>query len=279
MRIAIQGERGSFHEMAAKQYFRPEEIVVHPCTTFDTTITAVLQSEADVALIAIENVRAGSILYNYSLIRESGLKVLGEHNLQISQNLMALPGQSIDLIQEIWSHPVAISQCMDFLNRYPRITLVESNDTAASARKIKEQEMHGVGAIGANHAAELYELEILASGIETYSRNYTRFLVVGKEHLSWHDANKASVCFSLDHRPGSLAKLLVQLAEKGINLSKIQSVPKVNEDWEYLFYLDLEFNHHTSIHDLVSLLDKNCHDLEILGIYKKGNKLYESTNC
>jgi len=278
MKIAIQGERGSFHEMAANQYFADLSLQIHPCLTFDTTIGAVLNQEADIAIIAIENARAGSILYNYSLIRESGLKVLGEHNLHIKQNLMALPGQSIDLIKEVWSHPVAISQCMTFLNKHPKISLIESNDTAGSARKISENQISSVGAIGSDNAATIYGLEILAPGIETYQRNYTRFLLVGKENYNWTVANKASVCFSLKHQPGSLAKLLSLLADRNINLSKIQSVPKINGGWEYLFYLDLEFDETVQITDLIQLLEKNTNDLEILGIYKKGNKLYESSN-
>jgi prephenate dehydratase len=278
MKIAIQGERGSFHEMAANQYFAGNATEIKPCLTFDTTIGAVLNREADIAVMAIENARAGSILYNYSLIRESGLKVLGEHNLRIKQNLMALPGQSIDLLKEIWSHPVAISQCMDFLNKYPKISLIESNDTAGSARKIRENQIQSVGAIGSDEAAVLFELEILAPGIETYQRNYTRFLIVGKENTDWKLADKASVCFSLKHEPGSLAKLLMMLAEMNINLSKIQSVPKINGGWEYLFYVDLEFDETVLIDDLIRLLEKNTNGLEILGFYKKGNKLYDSAN-
>lgn len=280
MKVAIQGDRGSFHELAASQYFNGNGIQIHPCATFDSAINAVVKQEADLALIAIENARSGSILYNYSLIRESGLKVIGEHNLRIQQNLMALPGQALSQIKEIWSHPVAIAQSMDFLNKYPDISLIESDDTAASARKISENRISGVGAIGAENAASMYKLEILASSIETYSRNYTRFLVISISNKN-HDlqnVDKASVCFSLDHEPGSLVSWLVKLAEQGINLSKIQSVPKVNGGWNYLFYLDLEFNKSIAVNELIQLLEKNCNNLEILGFYQKGNKLYESTN-
>ncbi|MCD4770373.1 MAG: prephenate dehydratase [Bacteroidales bacterium] len=278
MIIAIQGDRGSFHEVAANRYFNGISLQFISCSTFDVTIESVRKHKADLALIAIENARSGSILYNYSLIRESGLKVLGECNLRIRQNLMALPGQSIDHIREIWTHPIALAQCMDFLNKYPKISLIESADTAGSARKISENQITGVASIGADIAASIYNLEILAQGIETYQRNYTRFLVVGKDNGDWNGADKASVCFSLGHRPGSLASLLMLLADMNINLSKIQSVPKINGGWEYLFYLDLEFDETVNVNDLVSVLEKNSNDLEILGIYKKGNKLYESTN-
>ena len=167
---------------------------------------------------------------------------------------------------------------MDFLNKYPKISLIESNDTAGSARKIRENQIQSVGAIGSDEAAALFELEILAPGIETYQRNYTRFLIVGKENTDWKLADKASVCFSLKHEPGSLAKLLMMLAEMNINLSKIQSVPKINGSWEYLFYVDLEFDETVLIDDLIRLLEKNTNGLEILGFYKKGNKLYDSAN-
>ena len=278
MKIAIQGEKGSFHELAAQQYHNREKIEIKSCKTFDAAVKAVVDHQADRAMIAIENARSGSILYNYSLIRESGLRVVGEQNLRIRQNLMALPGQSIDQIQEIWSHPVAIAQCMAFLNRYQKVTLIENPDTAGSARRIREQYVGGVAAIGATSAATLYDLEILATGIETYHRNYTRFLVLSRETTEAESADKASVCFSLAHEPGSLAILLIKLAEKNINLSKIQSVPKVNGGWEYLFYLDLEFPETVKTDEISSLLSVNSRDLEILGIYKKGNKLYDNSN-
>jgi prephenate dehydratase len=167
---------------------------------------------------------------------------------------------------------------MAFLNDYPQITLIENADTAGSARKIRERNAGGVAAIGASSAASLYDLEILASGIETYHLNYTRFLILSRDGAENGSADKASVCFSLDHKPGSLAKLLVKLAEEGINLSKIQSVPKENGGGEYLFYLDLEFPQTHQLTQLLSLLEQNSRGLEVLGIYKKGNTLYDSSN-
>jgi len=226
--------------------------------------------------MAIENARAGSILYNYTLIRESGLKILGEHNLRVKQNLMALPGQTISDIKEIRSHPIAFSQCMSFLNSHPEITLIESDDTAGSARYISENFLKKVATIASTNAAELYGLEILASGIETYSMNYTRFLVVGSKNKGIRNGNKASVCFSLNHQPGSLAGVLLKLAELEINLSKIQSVPRLNGKWEYMFYLDLEFGQNSNIEAIEIELNEYTTDLEVLGIYNKGVKLYES---
>jgi prephenate dehydratase len=276
MKISIQGEAGSFHEAAAREYFRGDAIDIMPCSTFDQTIEAAKTGLADFAVMAIENARAGSILYNYTLIRESGLKILGELNLRIKQNLMALPGQSIEDIKEIRTHPIAISQCMTFLNQHHRILLIESEDTAASAREISVKKLPGVGAIGSSGAAELYGLEIIAEGIETYKTNYTRFLVIGHKSKGSRNGNKSSVCFSLNHKPGSLASVLAKLGELGINLTKIQSVPRLNGGWEYMFYVDLEIPEGTNMELIENELIEYSTDLEVLGIYTKGEQLYES---
>jgi prephenate dehydratase len=276
MKIAIQGEHGSFHEVAARQYFAYDEVELVPCSTFDLTLNTVKSGEADFAVMAIENARSGSILYNYTLIRESGLKILGEHNLRVKQNLMALPDQQITDIREIRSHPIAIAQCMTFLNQFPGMTLIESDDTAGSARQVSENKLMGVAAIAPAIAAEIYGLDILAEGIETYKQNYTRFHVVGSEDKGNTKGNKVSICFSTGHKPGSLAKVLVKLAELQINLSKIQSVPRLNGEWEYMFYLDLELNKNTKSEIIRRVLAKYTSNLEILGVYFKGDMLYES---
>jgi prephenate dehydratase len=276
MKIAIQGEAGCFHDMAAQQYFRNLNIEIVPCSTFDMTLNTVKEGVADFAMMAIENARTGSILYNYTLIRESGLKILGEHNLRIKQNLMALPGQTISDIKEIRSHPIALSQCMAFLNKHPEMTLIESDDTAGSAKHIIEKSLKGVAAIASSNAAELYGLEILVHGIETYRMNYTRFLVIGSKSKGNRNGNKASVCFSLNHQPGSLARVLDKLADLEINLSKIQSVPRLNGGWEYMFYIDLELGQNTNIETIQNELNEYTTDLEVLGVYNKGDRLYES---
>ncbi len=276
MRISIQGEKGCFHEVAARQYFNNDQIDIVPCTTFDATLMALKDGHSDFAIMAIENARSGSILYNYTLIRESGAKIIGEINLRIKQNLMALPGQTIISIREIRSHPIAFSQCMTYLNHLREVTLVETDDTAGSAKYISENQLLGVAAIASASAAEIYGLDILAPGIETYKRNYTRFLILGNEKDANTDGNKVSICFSTGHKPGSLAAVLVRLAELDINLSKIQSVPRLNGEWEYLFYLDLELNPDHDIALIEDVLENYTSNLEVLGIYNKGDKLYES---
>jgi len=276
MKIAIQGEKGCFHEMAARQYFSDEDVEIVPCSTFDMTLNSVKEGRAALAMMAIENARSGSILYNYSLIRESGLHILGEHNLRIVQNLMALPGQTMKDIRQIRSHPIALAQCMIFLNQYPEITLVEADDTASSARLIAEGRLKNTAAIASRSAAEIYGLEIIAEGIETFKKNYTRFLVIGSHDTGNQTGNKMSVCFATDHMPGSLARVLVKLAEMDVNLSKIQSVPRLNGEWEYMFYLDLELPSDPDIEAIMSTLAKYTSNLEVLGIYNKGEMLYES---
>jgi prephenate dehydratase len=274
--VAIQGEKGSFHEVAANDYFRNERIVLVPCPTFDETVNSVVQDKADYAVMAIENARAGSILYNYNLIRESGLKILGELRLRVKQNLMALPGTTIGSLGEIRSHPIALSQCMAFLNTLKGMTLIETDDTAGTARIISEQQLARTGTIASARAAEIYGLEILAEGIETYKKNYTKFHVIGNESAMPAVGDKASVCFATGHKPGSLARVLMILAEMDINLSKIQSVPRLNGNWEYMFYVDLELSSVSNMDNIVKALGEHTINLEILGIYNKDNNLYES---
>ncbi len=276
MKIAIQGEKGSFHEVAARLYFNNESFDIVPCTTFDLTLIAVNEKRADYAVMAIENARSGSILYNYNLIRESGMKILGEINLRIRQNLMALPGQSLISIREIRSHPIALSQCMTYLNHMQGVTLVESDDTAGSARYISENKLKGIATIASSTAADIYGLEIIAPGIETYKKNYTRFLIMGNKENENMDGNKVSICFSTGHKPGSLAAVLLRLAELDINLSKIQSVPRLNGEWEYMFYLDLELDADHDIGLIKNVLENYTTNLDVLGIYNKGEKLHES---
>ncbi|HLN21352.1 MAG TPA: prephenate dehydratase domain-containing protein [Bacteroidales bacterium] len=276
MKIAIQGEKGSFHDTAARQYFLFDDLEIVECPTFDMTIGKVKEGKADFAVMAIENARSGSILYNYTLIRESGLKILGEQNLRIKQNLMALRGQTMSDIREIRSHPIALAQCMTFLNDHPGITLVEREDTAASAREVRESELKGVAAIAPMQAAMIYDLEVLAEGIETYKQNYTRFLVIGSEDKGNTKGNKVSICFSTGHRPGSLAAVLVILANLNINLSKIQSVPRLNGEWEYMFYCDLELDKDTKSTVIQRILEHHTSNLEILGVYLKGEMSYDN---
>jgi len=262
--------------VAARLFFKDDDVEIVPCSTFDLTLLAVKDGKSEFATMAIENARSGSILSNYTLIRESGMKIIGEINLRIRQNLMALPGQTLVSIREIRSHPIALSQCMTFLSHLRGVTLVEADDTAGSARYIRENNLKGVATIASSAVAELYGLEIIAPGIETYKKNYTRFLILGDEKDARTDGNKVSICFSTGHQPGSLAAVLVRLAELEINLSKIQSVPRLNGEWEYMFYADLELKPDHDIGLIKNVIENYTTNLEVLGIFNKGEQLHES---
>ncbi len=229
--------------------------------------------------MAIENSLAGSILPNYTLIKDSHMKIIGEIYLRIRQNLVALPGQKITDISEVYSHPMAILQCQMFFDQYPKIRLIESLDTALSARDIKEQGLMGIGAIASGLAAKKYDLEILATGIETNKMNYTRFLIL-KENNDDTDkyesnVNKASIHFALAHKTGSLSKILSILSYYDINLTKIQSMPIMGKDWEYQFYIDLMFDDYDWYRKSIDAISPFTSELGILGEYEKGKSIME----
>ena len=279
-RVAIQGGYGSFHETAALSYFKDEAEVV-PCVTFEDVFFAVSSNQADCGLMAIENTVAGSLLHNYTLLRDSKLKVTGEILLRVRQNLMALPGQSIAELTEVHSHPIAIAQTREFFKPYPHIKLIETDDTALSAKMILDENRVGAGAIASQRAADLFGLEILAKGIETNKRNFTRFLVVEPDDYLMNATdrnshNKASLCFSLPHATGSLAKVLSVLAFYDVNLSKIQSLPILGKEWQYFFYVDVTFDdllRYTQSLDAIRPLTIN---LEILGEYESAQTIVQS---
>ena len=246
--VAIQGVEGAFHEIAARKHFQAEgEISILPCNQFRDVINA-LKKDSDIyGIMAIENTIAGSLLQNYELIRESDLAVIGEEKLRISHHLAAIPGQTIHDIKEIHSHPIALMQCRDFLDVLPNVTIVEKDDTAASAANIAEKQLLGVAAICSESAAGLYGMEILAREIETNKHNFTRFLIlanhwIADEILETTKPNKSSVVFTLPHTEGSLSKVLTILSFYDVNLTKIQSLPIIGREWEYLFYVDVTFN-------------------------------------
>jgi len=270
-RVAIQGQEGSFHHQAARQYFG-EEIQTVPCTSFAELIRkASDQAITEYGLMAIENSIAGSILNNYTLLQKNKLRICGEIFLSVHQHLMVNPGVSLDDIREVQSHPMALLQCSDFLEQHPHWKLVESQDTAYSARYIHQHNARHVAAIAGELAARLFGLQILAYDIQTAKKNFTRFLVLSHESDDFPaDANKASVYFHLEHQKGSLAAILIQLASSGINLSKLQSVPIPGTEWEYGFHADLEFSHIDQYRDVMSSLPFMTKELRVFGVYKKG---------
>ena len=272
------GGYGTFHEIAALYYFSDVDVEIVTSDSFDDMFRLMKQGVAQHAITAIENSVAGSILPNYQLIHDSGLQVTGEIYLRVCQHLVALSGQTIDDLHEVYSHPMAILQSKVFFDRYPHIKLVDGRDTASCMRNISVNGLKGIGAIGSRLAAEKYNLEILSESIETNKKNYTRFLILtNPEHLPSNPEtpNKASISFALSHQIGSLAKVLSIFSYFNINLSKIQSLPIIGKEWEYLFYVDLEFSDMEMYWQSLVSVAPFISDLCQMGIYRKGKVMFE----
>ena len=266
-RVAIQGIVGSFHEDAAIKYFN-DKIEVVECKTFTNVCEMMDSDKVDLAVMAIENSIAGSILKNYQLIRDYHLRIIGEIYLHIQQNLLVNPGTKPAQITDIYSHPVAIEQCAEYIEKYyPNVEKHENVDTAASAKLVREKNMVHAAAIGNLRSAELYGLEVLETGIETNKKNYTRFLILSKHGNKTEGTNKASICFEVGHFHGALAKVLNTFAENEINLTKIQSVPVIGKPNEYTFHVDIEWEKPEKYDRAIHQVLKSASSLSILGEY------------
>ena len=276
-KVAIQGIAGSYHGIAAQNYYEGEEIEIIGCNSFKDVIKCIHEDPAVVGLMAIENTIAGSLLQNHELIRQSECAIIGEYKLRISHTLSALPGTTFNDVKEINSHPIALMQCNDFLDTMPDAKLVEKEDTAMSARWIAENKLEGHAAICGKYAAEIYGLDVLAEGIETNKRNYTRFLTLADKWmaeglLQGVEKNKSSIVFSLPHTAGSLSKALTILSFYDMNLTKIQSLPIIGREWEYLFYVNLTFSDYTRYKQALDAIIPLTKDLKILGEYAEGKQ-------
>ena len=270
-RISIQGYEGSFHQVAARQFFG-KDVEVIPCATFREVVKiASAKQESEGGIMAIENSIAGSILPNYNLLQKSSLKITGELYLQIKQQLLVNPGVKAEDIREVHSHPMAIQQCLEYLYKY-NWKLIETEDTALSAKLVHQHRSKHIAAIASKLAAELFQLEVLAPNIHTMKNNHTRFLVLQREDKSaiTPDADKASINFHTDHSRGSLARVLTRIAEGGINLSKLQSFPIQGSDFKYSFHADMEFDSIGQFEKVVDEIRPHTDSLKILGVYKKG---------
>lgn len=274
IKIAIQGIKGSFHHQVAQEYFG-EDVQVDECLSFDELVDSLLSGKTDQAVMAIENSIAGPIIPNYALIDKNNLHIIGEHYLRIHQNLMALGGQKIEDITEVHSHPMALLQCMDFLKKYPNIKRVEDKDTAETARRIQQNNIKGIAAIASKTAAKMYDLEILAPEIQTINDNMTRFVILKKENsfVPQEAINRASLKFELDHKRGSLAAVLNVLSDCKMNLTKIQSLPKIETPWKYSFFVDVTFEKYSDYAKTKSLLEIMAEYFKVLGEYKNTKPL------
>ena len=270
--IAIQGAKGSFHDIAAHRYFGGEEIEVIYCATFEDILSAIKKDDSVIGLMAIENTIAGSLLQNHELLRESDTQIVGEARLHISHSIMCLPEDDWDDITEVNSHPIALMQCREFLNAHPRLKAVEAEDTAKSAEDIFRHKLHGRAAICGKDVAAMYGLKILQEGIETNKHNSTRFLVLSNR---WQAddlrkgkvCNKSSLVFTLPHTEGSLSQVLSILSFYKMNLTKIQSLPIIGREWEYQFYIDVVYEDRLRYHQAVDAITPLTKELKILGEY------------
>ena len=280
IKVAIQGAKGSFHELAGMKHFG-DDIQIMECVTFKNVFDSVINGESDFGITAIENTVAGTILPNYAMLRESGVKIIGEVYLHIQQNLLTLKGQTIDEIKEVHSHPMAILQCQNFFEQYPHIKLIEADDTASRAKWISENKLKGMGAIAGLHVADMYNLQVLAESIETHKKNFTRFLVIAKTHLPsailpLTSCDKSSAYFNVSNTKGSLAEVLTKLASYDINLSKIQSLPVIGKEWEYYIHVDMEFENYSDYKKALEEIMPSMNEFKILGEYKRGSKSFEN---
>lgn len=273
LRVAIQGEKGCYHELAAREFFKGRDLEIVPCKTFQTEFDAFAADSQLVGMMAIENTIAGNILTNHELLRKSQMQVVGEQRLHISHVLCALPGQTIEDIEEVNSHPIALLQCQVFLeNTLPSAKIVEMDDTAGSAEYILKHQLKGHAAICSEYAANLYGMAILARGIETNKRNFTRFLVLQDKYVDQitperAQINKASIEFCVRHQQGSLSKVLTILSFYDMNLTKIQSMPIIGREWEYRFFLDLTFSDYMQYKKALDAIMPFATDFMILGEY------------
>ena len=273
-RVTIQGIAGCYHDAAAHEFFGDEEIETIPCDTFPSMFDTLRGDPSLFATLAIENTIAGSLLQNHELLRKSNMTIIGEQKMHISHVLAALPGQSIESLTEVNSHPMALMQCENFLLHHPNMKMVEKNDTAGSACEIAEKQLMGHDAICGKYAAQLYGLEVLAEDLQTIKRNFTRFLILADPMAEQtlnplHKKNKASLVFALPHEQGSLSQVLAIFSFYGMNLTKIQSLPILGREWEYRFYINLTFDDYTRYRQSVDAVRPLISDFKILGEYEE----------
>lgn len=270
--IAIQGIKGSFHYIVTKQYFKNKG-VINEFLSFDELVDSLVDEKCNFAVMALENSIAGSIIPNYALIDKNNLHIVGEEYLDIQHNLICLSGQSIEDIQEVHSHPMALLQCKEFFKKHPNIKLVEDKDTAQVAKRISENKLQNIAGIASDLAAEIYSLSIINKSIQTIKHNETRFVILQKSINKTTDkTNKASVKFELDHARGSLAAILNVLSDCKLNLTKIQSLPKIDSPWVYSFFIDITFDKYEYYLKAKSIMSIMAKDFKVLGEYENRKK-------
>lgn len=270
-KVAIQGVKGSFHHLVTQNYFATA-VEIEPFLTFKEAVNALTEKKVEAAVMALENSIAGSIIPNYALIDNNALQITGEYYLDVQHNLMALPGQSIADIKEVCSHPMALLQCQAFFDQYSHIKLVEDSDTAEVAERINKHQLKGIAAIASSAAAEIFKLQILANNIQTIQSNETRFVILERQPHPTSTINKASLKFLLDHKRGSLAAMLNVMSDCNLNLTKIQSLPKIDTPWKYAFFVDVTFDTEENYEKAKALMNIMAEEFKVLGTYKNAKK-------
>jgi prephenate dehydratase len=271
--IAIQGAEGSNHHKVARDFYGTS-IKLKECMSFDVLVDRLLDGSANYGVMALENTIAGSIIPNYALIDKHNLHITDEEYLNIHHHLMALKGQKIENIKEVWSHPMALLQCKEFFKKHPHIKLVEDVDTAEVAKRISKENLLGIGAIAPKIAAEIFDLEVIEDEIQTIKENSTRFVIVQTEKPENNEeVNKASLKFQLDHKRGSLAAILIAISDCKMNLTKIQSLPVIETPWKYSFFVDVTFTEYKEYKKAVAIIEIMAEEFKVLGIYKNGRKI------
>ena len=270
--IAIQGIQGSFHDIAARSYFKDQDVSLVCCDTFEQVFEAAKKDPELLAVVAIENTIAGSLLHNYELLRDSHMTIIGEHKQHIEHSLLTLPGETMADITEVNSHPVALMQCRSFLQKHPGWKVVETDDTAGAAADISQQQLKGHAAICSKYAAPIYNMQVVEEAIEDNKHNFTRFLVLADPYVAdnmrdRYHSNKSSLVFSVPHESGSLSQVLSIFSFYHINLTKIQSLPIIGHEWDYLFYVDLTYTNYSRYQQSIDAIRPLIKQIKILGEY------------
>ena len=276
--VAIQGFKGSYHEIATYNFFKNNHVTTQYCASFDNIFSAIEQNPlSTIGILAIENTIAGTLLYNNELLWQSNTKIVGEIKLRIKHCIACLPSDSLETITEINSHPIALMQCRSFIETMQGVKVVESEDTALSAQNIAENNLHHHAAICSEKAAEDFGLKILARSIETNQHNFTRFLVVANDSIAEQikqlistKVDKANIAFTLPHNQGCLSQVLSLLSFYKLNLTKIQSLPIIGREWEYQFFVDLTFDNHERFNQALAAVKPLVAELRNLGTYSQG---------
>ena len=275
MKIAIQGIEGSFHDEAVQKLFPNQEVDLIKCDSFDGVTQSVKKNKADFGVLAIENTLTGSLLPNYNLVEKGDFEIIDEVFLNIQMYLMALETESIIDIFEVHSHPVALLQCREYLRKFPpQFKIIEGNDTASEAKRIRENNLKGVAAIAGKQVAERFGLKILDSNIQDMKENQTRFVLIANRGATVNKkvVNKASIRFQLGHEVGTLSKALQIMASHDINLTKIQSLPVIDTPWRYAFFVDVTFQEAKNFQNAISALEPYVKNFKILGTYAQNKE-------